>query len=95
MQSEAGQKLLKKLDLNTNEFHSVILIDGDYYKSSTAALKISRELGFPWNMLYVFIILPVPARDFFYNFIANNRYKWFGKKDSCRIPTPELKEKFL
>lgn len=96
MQSETGQKLLKKFSLSLSEFHSVVLIDDDeYYTSSSAALRIAKELGFFWNTLYVFIFLPAPVRNFFYNIIANNRYKWFGKKDSCRIPTPKLKEKFL
>jgi len=96
MQSDAGQRLLKEFSLSPDEFHSVILVDGDkYYTKSTAALKIVKELGLLWSLLYIFIIFPAPVRDFFYNIIANNRYKWFGKKDSCRIPTPELKEKFL
>ena len=96
LQSDTGRDILNKFSLSTDEFHSVILIDDDkYYKGSTAALKIAKELGLFWGLLYAFIIIPTPARDFFYNIIANNRYRWFGKKDSCRIPTPELKEKFL
>ena len=96
MQSEAGQSLLTKFNLSLNEFNSVILIDNEkYYTSSTAVLRIAKELGFFWNILYVFIIVPTPVRNFFYNLIARNRYRWFGKKDSCRIPTLELKEKFL
>lgn len=96
MQSEAGQSLMTKFNLSLNEFYSVILIDNEkYYTSSTAVLRIAKELGFFWNILYVFIIVPTPVRNFFYNLIARNRYRWFGKKDSCRIPTLELKEKFL
>ncbi len=96
MQSEAGQSLLKTFELSLNEFYSVILIDDDkYYTSSTAVLRIAKELGLFWKILYVFIIVPAPVRNFFYNLIARNRYKLFGKKDSCRIPTPQLKEKFL
>lgn len=96
LQSEPGQQLLNKFILNSTEFNSVILIDGKkFYTKSTAVLKIVKEFSFLWKFIYIFIIVPRPVRNFIYDIIANNRYKWFGKKDSCRIPSPELKEKFL
>jgi predicted DCC family thiol-disulfide oxidoreductase YuxK len=79
-----------------NTLSTVVLQDGDrYYFKSTAALRIARMLGFPFSIAYVFIILPVPLRDVVYDWVARNRYKWFGKRDACWLPTPELKSRFL
>lgn len=95
LQSEFGQEFLKKNQLNTNEFNSIILVDGsEYFTESTAAIKIGQELkGLKW--LKILLILPKFLRDFVYKIISKNRYKWFGKQDNCWLPTPELKEKFL
>ncbi|MBS1517428.1 MAG: thiol-disulfide oxidoreductase DCC family protein [Bacteroidetes bacterium] len=96
LQSEKGAEILQKYDLSGSNIDSVILIDGGKaYIKSDAALRIARELGGIYRSLYFFIILPAFLRNSVYDFIAKNRYKWFGKKDSCRIPTPELKNKFL
>ena len=96
LQSESGQKLLDKFGLNQNDFDSVVLVDENkFYSKSTAALKIVKEFPSLWKALYIFIIIPVPIRNFFYDLIAKNRYRWFGKKDSCRMPSPELKNKFI
>jgi len=79
-----------------NTLSTVVLQDGDrYYFKSTAALRIARMLGFPFSIAYVFIILPVPLRDVVYDWVARNRYKWFGKRDACWLPTPELMSRFL
>jgi predicted DCC family thiol-disulfide oxidoreductase YuxK len=79
-----------------SELSTVVLQDGDrYYFKSTAALRIARMLGFPFSLAYVFIILPVPLRDAIYDWVARNRYAWFGKRDECWLPTPELKSRFL
>lgn len=96
MQSEAGQRLLRKFNLPTDDYHSFILIEGDkYYSKSDAALRVAKRLdGIP-SSLYAFMIMPKPVRDFLYNRIAKNRYSWFGKKDECMIPTPELESRFL
>jgi predicted DCC family thiol-disulfide oxidoreductase YuxK len=69
--------------------------NGKLYKRSTAALRLARMLRFPWNLAYGFIIVPAFIRDFFYKIIARNRYRWFGQKDTCRIPTPEEIARFL
>jgi predicted DCC family thiol-disulfide oxidoreductase YuxK len=96
LQSEKGQEILENFHLPKNDFDSFILIENDkVYKKSSAALKIAGKLGGVWKIFYPLIIIPKFIRDFFYSLIANNRYKLFGKKDSCRIPTPELKQKFL
>ncbi|MBT30890.1 MAG: thiol-disulfide oxidoreductase [Thalassobius sp.] len=95
LQSEKGQELLKKHNLNL-ELESIILVENEKtYQKSDAALRISKKLNFPIPLLYVAIIIPRLIRDQIYNYIAKNRYKWFGKSDSCRMPTPELKAKFI
>lgn len=96
LQSDSGQVLLKKFGLNNVSFDSIILIDKEkYFTRSSAVLKIAKDFPGFWKLLYIFIIIPPAIRDLLYDIIAENRYKWFGKKDSCRVPTPELKEKFL
>jgi predicted DCC family thiol-disulfide oxidoreductase YuxK len=75
---------------------SVVLIEGDrLYTQSTAALRVARGLGFPWNLSYAFIVVPEPLRDAAYAWVARNRYRWFGKRDVCMVPTPALRERFL
>jgi predicted DCC family thiol-disulfide oxidoreductase YuxK len=96
LQSEVGQQWLMKFGLAKNEFESFVLIQGDkYYLKSAAALKMLRELGGVWKAFYVFMLVPRPVRDFMYDLIAKSRYKVFGKRDVCMIPTPELQERFL
>lgn len=65
------------------------------YTKSTAVLKISKHLKFPWNLGIIFLIIPKFIRDFVYDLVATNRYKWFGQKNTCRIPTEEERGKFL
>jgi predicted DCC family thiol-disulfide oxidoreductase YuxK len=96
LQSESGQQWLTKLGLQKNEFESFVLIQDDtYYLKSTGALKMLRMIGGFWKLFYVFIIIPRPLRDFIYDLIAKSRYRIFGKKESCMIPTQELKARFL
>ncbi|MGH2575055.1 MAG: thiol-disulfide oxidoreductase DCC family protein [Ignavibacteria bacterium] len=96
LQSEAGKGLLKKFDLKTDELDTLILIEGDkYFERSTAILRIARDLRGMWKLFYSFIIIPPYFRDIAYNIIAKHRYRWFGKREQCRVPTAELREKFL
>jgi predicted DCC family thiol-disulfide oxidoreductase YuxK len=96
LQSEAGEKLQRKFSLDPKVLSSLILIEDDkYYTKTTAALRVAKKLGFPWNLVYIFIFIPPAIRNIAYNIIAKYRYKWFGKKESCRIPSPEEKERFL
>lgn len=96
LQTEIGQKMVEKYNIDTSKIDSIILIDNDkYYYKSTAALRIARHLTGAYPLLAVFLIFPVFMRDWIYDIIARNRYKWFGKKESCMIPTPELKSKFI
>jgi predicted DCC family thiol-disulfide oxidoreductase YuxK len=97
LQSEAGQALLKQhnLPLHTNPESIVLLHDRQIYQYSGAALRIARNLGGIWSLAYGFIILPPFIRDGIYKLIARNRYRWFGRQDSCMLPTAALKAKFL
>jgi predicted DCC family thiol-disulfide oxidoreductase YuxK len=96
LQSKAGSELLKKFNLSPNDFNSFVLADGDkVYTRSTAALRVAKRLSGGWKLLYGLMIFPRFLRNAVYNIIAKNRYKWFGKRNECMIPTPELKERFL
>ncbi|MCB7480200.1 thiol-disulfide oxidoreductase DCC family protein [Christiangramia sediminis] len=97
LQSDIGKKLVKERGMDPEELDSIILIEPGvaYYRKSTAALEISRDLSGGYSLLKNFLFIPESLRDGIYDFIANNRYKWFGKKEQCMIPTPELKAKFL
>ncbi|MEM6966214.1 MAG: thiol-disulfide oxidoreductase DCC family protein [Bacteroidota bacterium] len=96
LQSEEGKQLLKHFNLPVEDIFSVILIeDGQVYTRSTAALRMFKNMKGVYPMLYIFTIVPNTLRDTVYNFVARNRYRWFGQKDSCMIPTPELQRRFL
>jgi predicted DCC family thiol-disulfide oxidoreductase YuxK len=96
LQSDLGIKLLEKYNFDNSKTDSVILIENDnIYTKSTAALKISKHLNRLYSLLYILIIIPTFIRNFVYDIIAKNRYKWFGKKDSCMMPSAEIKSKFL
>ena|SRR5688572_15981092 len=96
LQSDYGQQQLEKFNIDKNLLHSIILVrDSQYYQRSDAALEIAKKIKGGWRVLYAFKIIPRFLRDGIYNLIAKNRYRFFGKKDACWIPTPELKERFL
>lgn len=96
LQSPIGQELLKKHQLDTQKFDSVILLKNNHlYQRSSAALEIIKSLSGVWKYLSVLQILPSTWLDFFYVLVAKNRYKLFGKSETCRMITPELKERFL
>lgn len=96
LQSETGQKLLTKFNLPLNELNSFILVENNkVYNMSTGALRVAKKLNGILPLLYSFIIIPKIFRDSIYDWVARNRYKWFGKKEECMIPTPELKARFL
>jgi predicted DCC family thiol-disulfide oxidoreductase YuxK len=96
LQSEVGQQLLEKYNLPTEEFGSFILFEkGKVYTRSSAALRVAKKLNALWPALYAFMIIPPFIRNGVYNWVARNRYKWFGKKEACWIPTPELNKLFI
>ena len=96
LQSNAGQELLGQFGLNTTQLDSFIFIsDGKAYLRSTAGLKLYNQLPWYWKWTQLFWIVPRVIRDAVYNFIARNRYKWFGKRDQCMVPSAEVRERFL
>lgn len=96
LQSEPGQQLLRYFRYSGPALHSVVFCKGDrLFTHSQAILEVFRLMGFPWSILFTFIIVPRPIRDFVYKWIAQNRYRWFGKKETCWLPTPELRHRFL
>ena len=96
LQGEFGQNLLKQNALDPKTFHSFILLEGDQlYTQSTAALRVAKKMSFPFFLLYPFILVPKFIRDTIYDYIANNRYKWFGKTESCMIPDPAVQQRFI
>ncbi len=97
LQSETGQKLLNERKIDSKNIDSIILIEPSiaYYIKSNAALEIAKQLNSPWKHIHLFKVFPQGFRDFVYDFIAKNRYNWYGKKEQCMVPTAELKAKFL
>ena len=97
IQSETGKKLLDERNIDTNEIDSIILIEPNiaYYTKSTAALEIGKDLKGLGTISSILLWLPESLRNIVYDFIAANRYKWYGKKEACMIPTEELKSKFI
>lgn len=98
LQSDAGKTALaaRGRAAPEGEPDSVLLLDGDrVYERSDAALRIARRLSGAWRLFFVFIVVPRFLRDLVYRFIAKHRYRWFGKTEECRVPTPELRARFL
>ncbi|WP_273274992.1 thiol-disulfide oxidoreductase DCC family protein [Maribacter polysiphoniae] len=97
LQGDLGKQLVKERHIDTDTVDSIILIEPGvaYYTKSTAALKIGTSFGGAWKLLTVLELIPSSLSDIVYDFVARNRYQWYGKKDACMIPTPELKAKFL
>ena len=97
LQSGIGQQMISERGIDTSITDSIILVEPGvaYYTKSEAALEIAREFGGLWPLFQIFKWMPATLRDLVYDFVARNRYSWFGKKDQCMIPTPELQAKFL
>lgn len=96
LQSPVGQELLQRLKLPTQVFETFVLIqENQYYTKSTAALRVLKELGGVWGLLYVFIAVPKRLRDYLYTTLAKRRYRWFGRRDTCMLPTPDIQQRFL
>jgi len=97
IQSELGQEILSHIGIDSASVDSIVLYEPGvaYYYKSDAALQIARDLRGGFFPATVFKIIPRGIRNRLYDYVAKNRYKWYGKKDSCMIPTPELRIKFL
>jgi predicted DCC family thiol-disulfide oxidoreductase YuxK len=96
LQSEAGTALQERHGLDPSALDTLVLVeDGRVYVKSTAALRIVRRLRSRWRALYGLIAVPRPVRDFAYDWFARRRYRWFGKRDECMVPTADVRERFL
>lgn len=96
LQSEAARRLLGANQAPIPVPDSILLVeDGRVWSESTAALRVLRQLTFPWPLAFVFVLVPLPLRNWVYRFVARNRYRWFGRRDVCMVPTPKLRERFL
>lgn len=96
LQSEIGHSLATKHHIDTTQVDSIMLIqENKVYVKSSAALHIARYLSGAYPLFFLFMLIPTFIRNWVYDYVAKNRYKWFGKKDQCMIPTVELKSKFL
>lgn len=96
LQGKTGQQYLDRFNIPADTFNSFMLVEGNrLYTRSAGALRTLKHLGGGWSLLYTGIIVPAFLRDAVYNWVARNRYKWFGKKEECWVPTPALKAKFL
>lgn len=96
LQSAAAAALLNGRLAPGPQPDSVLLLQGNHlYTESDAALRVARGLAFPWNLAYAFVIVPRPLRDVIYRWVARNRYRWFGRRDVCMVPTPDLRVRFL
>ena len=96
LQSDIAKEILSTASKKIKNADSIIYYkNGKFYYKSSAALQLALMLQYPWPLAFVFWIVPFFIRDFFYDIVAKYRYKWFGKKDACMLPTPQLKAKFL
>ena len=98
LQGSSGRAIMAHFKIDPSQIDSIITYDPSnnlVQVKSDAALSIAKHLGFPYNLFYVFRVVPKGMRNWIYDLVAKNRYKWFGRKDSCMIPTPALQSKFL
>ncbi|MGE0639339.1 MAG: thiol-disulfide oxidoreductase DCC family protein [Thermoanaerobaculia bacterium] len=96
LQSDAARELLARHELPLDAMDTVVLVDGDrLWVKSSAALEVARRVGGGWWLLSLFRVVPRPLRDLVYDFVARNRYRWFGRQEVCWLPTPELRDRFL
>ena len=96
LQSDRGCALLRQCRMPAPDLQTIVLIeDGRSYVESTAALRIFRRLNGVWPVLYLFIVVPRRLRDPMYRLIAQHRYRWFGRREQCRLPDPSIQDRFL
>jgi predicted DCC family thiol-disulfide oxidoreductase YuxK len=96
LQSDVGGGLQQRYGLDPSALDTLVLIEGaKVYVKSTAALRIVRRLRWPWRVLYALVAVPRPVRDFAYDWFARRRYRWFGKREECMVPSPEVRKRFL
>ncbi len=96
LQSDAGRALLQRVGLAADHLEGLVVVEGDrVYTKSGAALRVARGLPGLWPLLWVFYVVPAVLRDAVYNAFAARRYRWFGRRDSCFVPSAEVRARFL
>lgn len=96
LQSAKGQQALNDLRLPSDDFETFLLLEqGRVFTKSTAALRILKQLSGLWPLFYLGIVIPRPLRDAIYDYVARRRYRWMGKADTCRVPTPAERDRFV
>lgn len=96
LQSDYGRHVIEQFNITAHYPDTIVLLDNDkVYLRSVAVLRILKDLGGFYNLVHIFIIIPSPVLDFFYNIVAKYRYSWFGKRTVCRVPEASLKQKFI
>ncbi|MBY0095564.1 thiol-disulfide oxidoreductase DCC family protein [Mesobacillus maritimus] len=95
IQSDIGRQIIRDYNIPLHIDSLILIQDNQFYIKSTAALRICKNLKGVWKIGVFFLLIPTPIRDLVYDDIAKNRYKWFGKKEVCEIPSPEIKKRFL
>jgi predicted DCC family thiol-disulfide oxidoreductase YuxK len=96
LQSDAARRMLRERYTLPTVPDSIVLLDeSGVFTRSDAALRVARGLRFPWPLAFGLIVVPRPLRDWVYDIVARNRYAWFGKREACMVPTPELRARFL
>ena len=96
LQSPYGQSIMDKFGLEKQYLSTIVLLEDETISlRAVAALRILKRLRGIYSLAFIFIVIPTPILDFFYNIVAKNRYAWFGKRETCRVPEPWLKEKFI
>ena len=96
LQSEAGAEVQQTYGLDPSALDTLVLVErGKVHRRSSAALRIVRLVDGPWRVLYGLVVVPPPVLNFLYDWFARNRYRWYGKRDECMVPTPEVRERFL
>jgi predicted DCC family thiol-disulfide oxidoreductase YuxK len=96
LQEAKGAEVARRCGVDATKLDTFVLIEnGRVYRESGGALRVARRLGGLYMLLFALIIVPAFVRDFFYDWFARRRYRWFGKRDACMVPTPEMRERFL
>jgi predicted DCC family thiol-disulfide oxidoreductase YuxK len=96
LQSEAGQRALREAGVDAPPLSTLVVLEGGKaHVRSDAALRALSHLRFPWPLLFAAVVVPRPLRDALYDFVAARRYRWFGRSEACRLPSPEERSRFL
>jgi predicted DCC family thiol-disulfide oxidoreductase YuxK len=95
LSSDAAARALSRFDTGPLPDSLVLIEDGNVFTRSDAALRIARRLGFPWQLAYALVVVPKFLRDWVYDLVARHRYRWFGRREACVVPTPTIRDRFL